>query len=412
MFLLPSKLAPLVNLIIRALTLLGKFVLLFYIAKFLSINEVGVYGLIVVVVSYALYAVGFDFYTYSTRELIRQPRSDWSGYLKKQLQLILITYIILLPLISVGISSIIDYHWLIYLCILIVLEHLNQEMMRLLIIDNKSVLASNLMFIRGGLWCYVSIALMYFHLIPQNLNSVLLAWISFDLISLSIGIYSIRKYLNFYNSAPVSLTWITNGLKICIPLLFSTLVVRAITTLDRIWLENLEGIEVVAAYALFVGLTNSMISFLDTGVFSFIYPKMISSSQHREEFFKHVRKMIFQSTLLISLISIVLVSVLPYLLDWIGKETYQQYRYVFYIILLANIFYCFSMIPHYILYACNRDKLIIFSHILGLLVFILSSLLFIYNHVPIAIAYGVCCAFFAIFIAKIFFSHKVMTGSV
>lgn len=411
MLLLSSRLAPLLNLTIRALTLLGKFILLFYIAKFLSVSEVGVYGLIVVLVSYALYAVGFDFYTYSTRELIRQPHSDWSDYLKKQLQFILATYIILLPLLSLGVSTIIDPHWLIYLCVLIILEHLNQELMRLLIIDNKSVLASNLMFIRGGLWCYVSILLMYFHWIPQNLSSVLLSWILFDLLALLIGVYSIKQYLHFHHSATVSFTWIINGLKICIPLLLSTLMIRAITTLDRIWLEHLEGIEVVAAYALFVGLTNSMISFLETGVFSFIYPKMIGSSQHRTEFFKHVRKMISQSTLLISLISIVLVLVLPYLLAWIDKETYQQYRYVFYIILLANIFYCFSMIPHYILYAFNRDKLIIFSHMLGLLIFILSSLLFIYNRVPVAIAYGVCCSFFAILIAKIFFSLKVTSGS-
>ena len=49
--------------------------------------------------------------------------------------------------------------------------------------------------------------------------------------------------------------------KICIPLLISTLILRAITTVDRLWLEQLEGLKVIAAYSLFIGLTNAIISF-------------------------------------------------------------------------------------------------------------------------------------------------------
>ena len=45
-------------------------------AKFLSAEEVGVYGLFVVLVSYSLYAVGFDFYTFSTRELVLKDKKN------------------------------------------------------------------------------------------------------------------------------------------------------------------------------------------------------------------------------------------------------------------------------------------------------------------------------------------------
>ncbi|MFW2762175.1 hypothetical protein ACN6Q9_03580, partial [Acinetobacter baumannii] len=90
------KIAPLINLSIRALTLLGKFILLFYMAKFLSAEEVGVYGLFVVLVSYSLYAVGFDFYTFSTRELVLKDKKEWGSFLKSQSFLIIFAYIVIL----------------------------------------------------------------------------------------------------------------------------------------------------------------------------------------------------------------------------------------------------------------------------------------------------------------------------
>ncbi|PQI89099.1 hypothetical protein C5U11_05310, partial [Acinetobacter baumannii] len=93
------KIAPLINLSIRALTLLGKFILLFYMAKFLSAEEVGVYGLFVVLVSYSLYAVGFDFYTFSTRELVLKDKKEWGSFLKSQSFLIIFAYIVILPII-------------------------------------------------------------------------------------------------------------------------------------------------------------------------------------------------------------------------------------------------------------------------------------------------------------------------
>ncbi|MDC4293270.1 hypothetical protein NQ625_14950, partial [Acinetobacter baumannii] len=102
------KLAPLINLSIKALTLLGKFILIFYIAKYLPPQEVGIYGLLVVLVSYSLYAVGFDFYTFSTRELLHKEKEKWGGFLKTQGYLILFAYLLFLPLILLVSSYFID----------------------------------------------------------------------------------------------------------------------------------------------------------------------------------------------------------------------------------------------------------------------------------------------------------------
>ena len=202
-----EKIAPLINLSIRGFTLLGKFILLFFMAKFLTLAEVGVYGLLVVLVSYSLYAVGFDFYTYSTREIISLKKDEWGGVIKKQGQLILGAYIIVLPIIIICSSFFISSEWLIFLAILIVLEHLNQEMMRLLIVDNKAVLANNLLFIRSGLWCYIVILLMFSQTIDANLENVLLFWIIFNSIALIIGIFYFFQDIQFKSAKKLNNQW-------------------------------------------------------------------------------------------------------------------------------------------------------------------------------------------------------------
>ncbi|MCT9167226.1 hypothetical protein B9X71_14020 [Acinetobacter baumannii] len=402
------KLAPLINLSIKALTLLGKFILIFYIAKYLPPQEVGIYGLLVVIVSYSLYAVGFDFYTFSTRELLHKEKEKWGSFLKAQGYLILFTYLLFLPLILILCSYFINTKWLLFLFFLIILEHLNQELMRLLIVDKKLVWANNLLFIRSGLWCYVIIIAMYFSLIEKNLSNILYFWLISDLFSLFIGWFILKKGIYFQNNDKLQIEWIKKGLRICIPLLGSTLILRGITTLDRIWLEKLEGLEVIAAYSLFFGLANSILSFLDTGVFSFIYPKMIQENNNKNNFVKLVKKMFLQTIFLTSFISIFLIMSLPYLLNWIGKNIYYKYENIFYIILLSNIFYCIGMIPHYILYSKHQDKQIVITHIWGLCVFILSTLLFIYNNVEVAVAYGILSSFlFILFLKVVFVIWKV-----
>ena len=58
------------NLVLRGSTLASKFALIFVLAKFLEPAEVGLYGLFSATIFYCLMALGFDFYTYSTREII------------------------------------------------------------------------------------------------------------------------------------------------------------------------------------------------------------------------------------------------------------------------------------------------------------------------------------------------------
>ena len=72
-----GKVLRVLNVFLRGMTLVSKFSLIFVLAKYLDAAELGLYGLVVATVTYSLYLVGLDFYSYSNREIIKSSASDW-----------------------------------------------------------------------------------------------------------------------------------------------------------------------------------------------------------------------------------------------------------------------------------------------------------------------------------------------
>ncbi|WP_168379949.1 lipopolysaccharide biosynthesis protein [Acinetobacter indicus] len=370
-------------------------------AKELPPVDIGIYGITVVSISYAMYAVGLDFYTYSTRDLIQRPKSEWFYYIKKQIKLILINYLALLPIIFILLVGFISPIFSLLVIVIIIVEHINQESMRLLIADNRAFLASNILFVRSGLWCYVSVVLMEYGWVAKNILSVLVLWLIFSIVALALSIYSLKYIFSIKEKInKVKPKWLSSGLKVCIPLLVSTLMMRTITTIDRFWMEKIDGLELVGVYSFYFGVAGSLIAFLDSGVFSFYYPKLIAVKNNFLEFKLIVREMLYKTVIITFLISLVLCLIVPYILMWIDKEIYISNTLMFYVVLIANIFYCLSMIPHYILYAKSFDKAIVFSHAVSLLVFILFAIVFVEMAVSLSIVYSVLISYLFLFLVK------------
>lgn len=396
-----------INLSIRALTLLGKFVLFFYMAKYLEPSDLGIYGLFVTLTIFAVYVVGLDFYTFSTRELAVIEKKNWADYIKSQLFLLFLTYLTFFPIFLYISTFFISTQWIYFLVFIVFLEHINQEIMRLLIVDNKTILANNLLFIRSGLWCYFIIGLMFFSVVEHKLNNILITWLSFGIIVLIFGTIYALQGVDLRN-ARVQYDWLKKGLKISIFFLFSTIIVRLMMTIDKLWLEFLEGIEKVAVYSLFFSLSSVLIAFLDSGYFSFLYPKMIKHKENKQLFLKLVKDMTKGTIIIVFVISVIMIIFFPYFLKWVDRGIYIEYKNIFYILLFSNIVYSFSMIPHYILYAKNRDSKIMWSHLLGIIVFVVGTLILLYYNVSMPIAYGLLLAFLTIFFVKSYFSIKLI----
>lgn len=383
-----SILARCVNLSLRSSTLLAKFVLVFFLAYYLDPMDVAVYGLTVATISYSLYALGFDFYTYSTRELLALDPSRWAGLLRDQGVFFALAYLIVLPTLSlVFITGLLPWQIAPWFFMLVVLEHLGQEINRLLVAISRPLLASTALFLRAGLWV-MGVALAFW-LWPatRSLESVFLAWscgASAACLLGAVGLYRLDRVSPRRN---VDWLWIRRGIQVALPFVVATLAVRGVFTLDRYWVREVAGVEVLAAYVLFTGVANAVMAFLEAGVFVFLYPKLILAvTRNDRNGFRQCMQMLLYQTLGVTLALGVLAALLIHpVLAWLDKPVYEANIPLLYVLLSAVAINAASMVPHYGLYAMSRDRHIIGSHILTLLVFVLLA----YTLTRWTVAYGV-----------------------
>lgn len=391
------------NISLRGITLASRFLFIFFLAKYLAPNDLGLYGIFTATVGYALYFVGLDFYVYTTREIIKSEKSQWGAFLKNQAFVSFLLYIVLFVLliftVAGGKISLAQASWFI---LILILEHVNQEISRLLVAISKQTTASFLLFVRQGLWAILIVILMASKIIPATLNAIFIFWSVSGLLSLILGVCSLKKAKMGGWKSEIDYSWILKGIKVSGLFLIATLALRGLQTVDRYWMQYLNDLEVVGAYVLFIGMASTLMTFLDASVFSFSYPALIKLKNDGDKiaFRKHLKKMSITTVAITIAFVVISVLLMPFLLKWTEKPIFEKYLLVYYILLAATAMNALGMIFHYALYAIGKDKAIIASHIISLLVFFVTVLMLQNNHKITAVPAGITAAFTFILIFK------------
>lgn len=365
---------------LRGATLLSKFVLIFVLAKYMEPPQVALFGLLSSAVSYSLYALGFDFYNYSTRELIIADSSGKDAVIRNQATFQTLTCLVFLPILL----FMFDRYFpgdglLIWFCALLLSELFSQELYRMLIAYTSQRLASTVLFVRSGVWVYAAVTLMWAGPQFRQLEIVLLLWLFGAGLSCVIGVIAISRLQEISWRGGIDVLWIKRGLKVAVPLLLSTMALKGVFTFDKFIVETSSGLDIAAAYILYAGISMALLSFLDAGVFVFYYPKLISlwRDKKHEVMHKNLKMMLLKTILVCVIFVAAAYSMLDFVLGWLDKEVYIEHSYLLGWLLSASVLYSLSMVPHYALYASSHDKWIVVSHIICLMTFLVLTLLLV-----------------------------------
>ena len=382
----------LVNVSIRGITLLCKFLLVFSLALYLEPAEVGLYGLLVATIAYSMYPLGLDFYTYTTREILKSNAGEWGWILKNQGALILFLYFLVLPLsFLIFYFEFLPLSVAVWFYVILILEHVNQELMRLFVATSRQLTATVALFFRQGLWVVFVIVWMFFDVESRNLETVLYAWLLGDLLSLSLFLVRFKSLNVTGWSSSINFKWIFRGVKVAVPLLVSTLSLSGMFTFDKYFFEVYNGLDSLGAYVLFFGVSAALISFLDAGVFSFLYPRMIRAYNNDDaDCFRSVFVGMIRQVFLISLFYAIVTAITLYpLLVLFDKIFYLEHISLYPIFFFVMFFQGVGTIPQYVLYSQNKDKPIFWGNLFSVVVFVffvfMLSFVSSYYAVPIAL---------------------------
>ena len=393
----------LMNLFLRIITMVARFFLIFFLAKILSPQEFGFYGLVAATVAYSLYFVGLDFYVYSTRELSKSDKKKSGLIIKSQIILSSYLYLLVLPVIAI---LLLNLDWSLYIVfyslILIFFEHVNQEIMRILIAIGKPLQASVVSLFRHGIWVFALFFLNFFAMWHITLSSVIQFWIMGGFLASILGmrfIYHLgysgwRDFVNW--------KWIRNGIKVSAIFLVATIFLRGLFTFDRYLVEYFIGLDAVAAYVLFIGIANALALFLDAGVFSLALAPILKLSQDHDFSRAHelIKKVFIYSLIGVFIYGLSSYFLMSYFLGWLNKDIYYEYESIYPLIFIAISFSILSTPSHLGLYSRNRDQSIVFSHISAFISFSIITFWVSSFSVFYAVPVGLAVANIVLFLIK------------
>lgn len=370
----------------------GKFLLIVFLIKFLDEKDYATYILVVSTSGYLVYLVGFEFYTYSNREIVTSTQTESANKIVNQLALHMISYVILLPLMVIPfVYKVLPWGIVFWFYPILFLEHINQEIYRLMIALSNQMVASIILFVRQGVWPLILLLIYSNEDVIKGLSPVFAMWLGANIIAVAIGIRFIYRRFAGSWSAKIDTDWIVKGLKISAPFLVATIGTNGIMAVDKYILSIYQGVEYLSAYSLYLSISLSLLLIVDAYVVQFSYQKIISLvKQNNIEEMKQVCYKMLKSLVLISIAHAIVTKLcLESIIFWTEKQfLLDKIEIIFYTTGYA-IISALALMPHCVLYAYKCDRWITITGILSFPVFVLIAYLLFsieYRHpVPLAL---------------------------
>lgn len=395
------------NTILRAITLGSRFILFFFLARFLTPDEIGYYGLFSGTLLFCILLIGLDFYTFSQREILSSSACEHSKIIIRQAIFHLTTYLFVLPLTAVVfIFDFIPQRFFFWFYLLLPLEHIAQELSRILIAMGHPLFSGFILFLKMGFWTWIGLAGILYIPTLRHIEFIFLLWSIGCIISIVFSLYVINKQILTWVIPRWDWGWALKGTKTGILFLASSLSFRALTTFDKYIVNYFSGPDILGVYVFFTSISASLMTFMDSGVFVFLYPNIVESCRKKQwgRFRKATSRLIRDTLSITTALTCLALSIVPYMTELLGKEVYIKNLPIFWCILAATALRSCSMIPHYLLYAFGKDRVLFLSQSIGIFVFFLACFLIPKNFDTLIVPLALSLSFAAILTTKTCYS--------
>lgn len=351
------------NLGIRGITIVLRFLLIFGLGRYYSTEDLGVFGLLSTTITIVIFFLGFDFYAYAHREILAAGKKEQVKHIGSSLALFAITYIIVLPIcLFIFFANILPIHLLVWFYVLAILEHISQELYRLFILFSQQLFANVLLFLRMAAWILPVLFYWLFNdFVDLQLEIIFSAWCVGLLVSVGLGIYRLKQhYASVSIDWQVDWQWIRRGIFVSAQFLVGTLAYKVIEFSDRYFLDYYLDKKSVGIYTFYYNFANTLQTLVFTLVIANLYPKLAEYYvTGKKDLFESYKQQFQKQVILISLIGSILVFFIIFpILYFVAKPEFYDSITTYAVLIVAVTLLNISFVPHYVLYAKGRDKAI------------------------------------------------------
>jgi O-antigen/teichoic acid export membrane protein len=356
---LHTKFKTLVMLGLRASGLFAKFALTLFIAKFMGLEALGLYGLIAVggTLVPALFGLGLN--GPASRSAVGAASELAIRIATSRLAVTALLHLVFAPLaVAVALYALPEqYNAIVVLvAVTLFLENLACDVHSLLLARFRSTLAAVLLFVRSGAWPFFFIAAAWYHPALRNVETIMAFWLA-SLVLLFAGVLLLASTCRYWRWARFDGGLIKAFFRRSTNFYLADIGQTGLLYLDRFLVGSFLGLEATGVYTFFWSLTNAVNSLILNAVTTPLAPTVISAVKqgHKPAILQAFRVIIKEVTLWCLGLSLALACVMPVILAMLGNSKISEHKLVFAAMLIATALRTVSEAADSVLYAYHAD---------------------------------------------------------
>ena len=336
---LRSVMMPLLNMGMRGMTLVGRFGLALYLAKYLSLADVGLFGLVTGVTNMMPVIAGWGLNYYVGREVVGKSKQASGQMVRDRL---VVTFLSLIALVVPATPLVLYWHLLpdVSLALLalaiIVLECVAYDLHDALISMGYALAANVMLFVRSALWIFPVVACGMVMPELRSLHLVFVLWLVGLGANFTVMFWILRDWpLRAIMVTKIDKVWTFSTLRKGWLVYLSDLGFLGTLYLDRYVVNHFLGLSLTGVFTLYWSVANAVHALVNTGVIQLVFPALVAAYNvgKQEEMRRLVRQTLVRVGALSAVLSIGAGVCFPFVLELIGKEEIASYAPVFWVML-------------------------------------------------------------------------------
>lgn len=345
---------------LRAGGLASKFLLTLFIAKEMSLSDLGLYGLIAVGATIVPSLLGLGLNGPAGRTCVGASTADGIRIACTRVGITLALHAVLTPLAVIGLAFWLpstDLVLILLVAATLILENISSDLNTLLMARFRTTFAATLLFLRSGAWPLVFIICAWFEPQLRTVHSIMAFWLVALLavmlllagLSLSRGYH---KLLQFDRTLAREL--FVRGRNFYVAEIGNAGALYS----DRFLVSTFLGLEATGIYTFFWSLTNAVNNLVFTAVTNPLAPRIIAVvNEGIKPAIRAACAKMFKEVGVWSIgLAIFMAVLLPWVLHYLNNAKLDQHQLVFAMMLGATVLRTISEAADNVLYAHHQDR--------------------------------------------------------
>jgi len=340
----------------RGITLLVKFFSTLFVAKYLGLDALGIYGLVAAAGILAPAILGLGIMPSISRAAVKQSLGETKNELTRYFIYLSIIYFIAVT--GVVIYCLMKGEWMFASLILLVIffEHINGECYQLMINLSRPLLADSLHFIRSASWLLIYMLVASVIVSWRNMETLLIAWIMGSGLSAIIYIFVFSRMPSTSTKLKISPgSWLGLRSKQASGLYLNGVATTGASYSDRYVIGAFLNLELTGVYLFFWQIQSALSNLIYTGVIQVARPALIKNFDQPQPDWQIVWNLLRLTSIAAVSFSILALIGIALALPYLHMPLVSEYYGLFALVLIAFIFNVIAEAQVLVFYSQYKD---------------------------------------------------------